>query len=260
MMGRCSAGTFQAGPLLPTPVCIGLGCAIADPTYVTYCDGTAGAGSANPGAAPLGLCINVGASNVCLPLCTFDGASGRSPVGCQGKDTCVATAFSTVASDGGGAAAAYGVGYCFGGCTEDTDCPAGSSCQVEDGVCVTTKTVYSLSIGALCTEVQAGTAAGCNCEYDATTGVGYCTLACVQGGAGCPSGYVCDSLLPGPAQGAGDGGTSSGFSTPPAGLAGVCLAMCAAADGGPDAGPDAGACPSGSTCRPSDLAGNDCLP
>jgi hypothetical protein len=252
LAGRCSAGAFQAGPLLPTPVCIANGCTIPDPSAVAFCDGTAGAGSMSPGAAPLGVCVNAGAVNVCLPLCTFD-ASGAAPEGCQGKDACNVAALGATAGDGG-AATAYGVGYCFGGCGADSDCPPGSACQVEDGVCVASKLTYSLSIGAACTQGESGTSAGCNCEYRATTGAGYCTDACVQGGAPCPGGYVCDSFLPTTL--AVEGGTVPGFSKEPPGLAGVCVAACST----PDASGDAGACPGSSTCQAGGLAGDDCQP
>jgi hypothetical protein len=251
--GLCSSTVFGIGPINPTPVCIATGCTIPDPSSVTFCDGTAGTGSATPGSAPLGVCFATsGGTDICLPLCTFDD-TGAAPVGCRGKDACNADSFVSGVDDAG-AATALGIGFCFGGCTQDSDCPSGSACQTENAVCVKTKVTYGLPIGAACTTSQTDTAGGCNCETNATTNTGYCTVACTQGGPACPTGFVCDGFLPKSLEV--DGGTAPGFTTEPAGLAGACLATCAT----PDASADAGGCPQNSTCNGGELAGVDCLP
>jgi hypothetical protein len=148
---------------------------------------------------------------ICLPTCTFSSTS--SPTGCRGKDACNVYGWDA-ASD------PTGYGYCFGGCVADADCIAGGSCQKETGLCVTSKTTYSKSVGTACTSADAtSTPAKCNCLYSTTTGAGYCTQFCIFGGTpSCGSGYSCDTLLP-------SSGTTI-FTGSPSGLAGSCLKDC----------------------------------
>jgi hypothetical protein len=107
-----------------------------------------------------------------------------------------------------------GLGSCGGGCVADADCTAGQKCQTEDGICVQTLVVYSKAFGASCTS-----SSECRCERG--SGTGYCTKACITGGAACPSGYTCDPRLPK------TDSTGTLFTSVPTGLAGDCLKNCA---------------------------------
>ena len=186
---------------------------------------------------------------VCLPKCLFGpnfSAPGGTPMGCQGKDTCNGAAFAT---DNTGAI--VGVGYCFGGCVADADCPAGSRCQTDEAICVTSPVTRTKAVGQACSSTDA-TNNVCNCDFGAATGMGICTQSCIVGGATCPAGYACDSgetkTVPGLAP---DGGVAQGFSQQTPGLAGTCRPTCASAGA---------SCPPNLTCNTNETVGPVCAP
>ena len=240
----------------PTPICIvppgttGLNCDPApssDPTgqYLHYCDGPDDPSS-------LGVCVpvtNPATRNQgeCLPQCTFT-FDGSAPYGCTGSDTCVEFAVQPVSG-----APAYGVGYCRGTCTADSDCSGlGSTftCDTITGSCTTKPLAHSKALGAACTASDSASGA-CNClTYSSTTG--YCSSACVIGGPNCPNGWVCDSLEPAAVpDGAGGAIVVPG---PSPGAAGYCVVPCTTDDAG------ASICPGALQCGNATAAGPDCLP
>jgi hypothetical protein len=90
-----------------------------------------------------------------------------------------------------------GIGYCFGGCKVDTDCPTGNKCQKEDGLCVKTPVVYTKTVGTACTDLDAKDPQKCNCVYTTAEKMGYCTQVCRFGESGtCGAGFSCDVGLP----------------------------------------------------------------
>ncbi|MBI2392126.1 MAG: hypothetical protein HYV09_21220 [Deltaproteobacteria bacterium] len=201
----CAATAFTAGALYSPPVCIGVECTITDPTKIYGCDGING------------VCLASGTSNICLPACSFDGSSGDKPSGCIGKNVCNAYGWGNSATTG----KLIGVGYCFGGCWGDADCPTGQRCQREEGLCRKSVYVYTKALGAACTKADAD-ANACNCLYTTATGKGYCSRQCKFGEIGwCPSGYTCDPALP-----KDDGAGKTLFTKVPAGIAGYCLKNC----------------------------------
>jgi hypothetical protein len=218
----CSNGAFQGEEFYPTAVCILPSCSpVSDKQSIHFCDGPD-----NP-TSP-GLCVPSGGSSLCVPKCTYD-KSGGAPQGCVGKDAC--NAYPITAS--------AGVGYCFGGCTQDADCQDGQKCQTDRGWCLPGVTPPTKSLGAACTDKD-NSALVCNCLYG-TANTGYCSEHCTIGGAACPSGYTCDSLEL----------RLTGYTTPNVGMAGYCTIDCAA---------DAGACPSTATCTNAFASGPDCIP
>lgn len=271
LTGICSNSTklFQLGPLLPDPVCFAAGCTIPQQGFVAYCDGSAGTGSSNPTGNIFGVCLPgpTPQQNLCAPVCQFDN-SGAAPIGCTGKDACTPFGFGEGTNDAG-APVPVGVGYCFGGCSADTDCSKtpGTVCQVETGLCVTSANhfTFAKTPGTACNATNDDNkATGCNCLGNVNSGNGYCTLFCEagaaggEGGAGCPAGFACDALLPATLTGP-DGGSSPGFTTEPVGLAAQCVATCST----PDASADAGGCPPQSTCSTAGGGSgvtDDCLP
>jgi hypothetical protein len=255
----------------PTPLCI-----VPLPTLATvgncdpgevgelqFCDSADPTDPSSPGICiPLTTPQQAGPANgYCLPHCTFN-FDGTAASGCPGKDTCNAfnylldTTTNTI----------QGHGFCQGTCQADADCSdlgAGWVCQADLGVCTTTKKARSKAIGAACTNsgndptplATSDTETGaCNCPFSGTGPTQfYCTQACVVGGNPCPTGYVCDALIPGQlAFTADDGGDL--ILTPPAvqnpGLAGTCLAKCTNPVGPDGVVPASGdGCP-GSTSNP----------
>jgi hypothetical protein len=205
---RCSNDAFVAGPLLPTPVCVGPACDPGTDGNLHYCDGPDGPES-------LGVCFDLGTgTGVCLPKCTVatDGSTAR---GCAGKDVC-----NVYGEDATGA-----VGYCFGGCTRSADCPTGSTCDPSNGLCEASPPTAALALGQAC--MANAPNPGCNCFGNLTTGVGYCTQFCITGSAAaaCPTGYVCDSTEA--LGGSMDAGAAlPGFAVQTPGLAGSCLVAC----------------------------------
>ncbi len=254
--GVNTCSTSLNDPIYPTPICISPSCALGPPGSIEFCDGPSDSLSSP------GVCFDTGSGNgvgVCLPQCGFL-ADGSAPRGCQGKDACYF--FGSGPGTSGGP---VGIGYCFGGCTMDTDCPIRSRCQVDTGLCLTTVTTPSKAVGQACTQADNGNASAsppvaptCNCLYDAMTSQGLCTQFCVVGAtdAPCPDGFVCDSFENTP----GDAGT--GFATQNVGLAGSCLPVAANCGGAAtgDAGAVAASCPTGTTCTSGDSAGLDCQP
>ena len=204
--GVSSTEAFTKGPLYPTPVCIEIDppeCALDDGTSVVTCNGDKG------------VCLSTGANELCLPSCSF-GDGGAAPVGCTGRDVC------NVFGWGRGASGALeGVGFCFGGCRADGDCPKDSVCQVEDGLCLKTKNAYTKSVGTACTKsADAGASPKCNCLYGTTTSLGYCSSFCVVGQTSCDEGFVCSPQLPT------SDATGALFKKDPSGIAGNCVKSC----------------------------------
>ncbi|MGA7120698.1 MAG: hypothetical protein WBY94_11400, partial [Polyangiaceae bacterium] len=272
--------------MVPLPTMAGTGnCDPGGPGSLQFCDSADPRDPASPGIClPLTTPPQAGADNgFCLPHCSF-AMDGSAVSGCPGKDTCVPLTLwldpiSKVVS---------GQGYCQGTCQADIDCSAlgaGWVCQTDEGVCTRAKRVRTKAIGTACTNSGNGATpiassdtetGACNCPYSGTTtSAFYCTSACVVGGVPCPSGYVCDALVPAApltfAGTAGDGRdvVLPGPTTQNPGLAGICLAACTKADAGVvDAGsqcPGSSSFPPLSTCTaPTEatgtVAGPDCLP
>ena len=205
-INKCSNKLFSAGTLYPTPVCIGTDCDPGDGTTIVGCD------------KDTGVCLSTGTGGICIPVCAFDD-SGAAPAGCKGKDVCNVYGWG---KDSTGKVT--GVGYCFGGCKADADCAGGDKCQVEDGLCVKTLKTYAKRLGDPCVKADYDTATGCICDYDSTSGQGYCTTSCFVGGTACPTGFGCAAGLP--KTSSTDG--SALFTKDPTGMAGSCLKTCSA--------------------------------
>ena len=242
----CSTSAFN-GAVFPTPVCVILTCNPGTDGFAHFCDGPDQPGSP-------GFCLPVGTNGggVCLPACAAL-ADGSSPQGCTGKDYCVVAAFATNTMTN----QSVGLGYCFGGCTADADCPSGNHCQTNVGICSLTVTPPTKTVGTACTSADNGSAttpATCNCLVNSNTNSGYCSQFCVVGSAtaACPTGYLCDSFLPTQLTDQ-TGATAPGFTVQNPGLLGTCAATCTT----PDASTG---CPAGSTCTSFETAGTDCLP
>jgi hypothetical protein len=230
---------FQEGPVFPQPVCLMPGtCDSGTDGNLHYCDGP------DDPSSP-GVCLNTGTAGtgICLPRCNF-APGGNVATGCVGKDTCFVAGYD---ADSGGTV--LGTGYCFGGCTENSDCPTGSSCQTNEGVCVTTLTAITAA-GTSC-DATTVSGNGCDCLSDATTDMGFCTSTCVVGGTGCPTGWICDAELPKTLTDSA-GATVTAWTTQNPGLGGSCVPSCVV--GGTTT------CPTSSTCQSSFAAGADCLP
>ncbi len=248
----CSNAAFPGGPFWPTAVCLLMHC---DPVgsggggSLQYCDGPA-SDPTSPGVCLPTTSPAQPGMGICLPRCELK-LDGSAPTGCRGKDVCNAAGLGTSASGD-----VVGVGYCFGGCTADADCPAGSQCQLDEGTCLTTLYSRTKMLGQGCTSADsASTNHACLCGYSAATNQGYCTQACIVGGAACPSGYVCSTGEALQLTGLGaDGGTIPGFASQNIGMAGLCRAVC---HGSGDAG---GTCPPNSSCNTGDTVGPVCAP
>jgi hypothetical protein len=238
---QCSTTVFGGfGPYSPTPVCMIATCYPGGGGSAQYCDGPP-----DDPTSP-GICMPITGSlsgaglddtepGICLPKCAFGGGGPAS--GCRGKDVC--NSYDMAVELAPGTSVPVGLGYCFGGCLTKTDCPAGSKCQADEGICVSSTPVQPTKPnGAACT-VNDDTTQTCNCTYGPSQ-AGYCTTFCIAGQAGCPSGWVCETYEPTPA-----------FTTPTAGMGGVCAPACA----------DAGVvCPAGAQCETAYAAGPDCIP
>jgi hypothetical protein len=222
-LARCSNTVFNGEDFFPTAVCVLPSCKpVTGTSAVHFCDGP------DDPSSP-GICVTSGTSgSVCLPKCTYD-KQGGAPKGCVGKDACNSYPVTVAA----------GVGYCFGGCTQDGDCQDGQKCQTDRGWCLPGFTPPTKNVGDACTSSDSD-ALVCNCLYG-TAKTGYCSQFCTVGGAACPSGFVCDSLEI----------RATGFTTPNPGMAGYCTASCAG---------DAAACTTNSTCTNVFAAGPDCIP
>jgi hypothetical protein len=240
---RCSlANVFSGGAVYPTGVCLlTVGCSIPDDT-AHFCDGP------DEQSSP-GLCVPLSSGATtgdCFPKCTFS-SDASAPVGCVGKDACNPYEFGEDTSS----STAEGLGFCYGGCEVDADCPSGNACQSNFGVCVTTPDAQSVQDpeGQDCSTASDA----CNC----TGSPGFCALNCkTAGSVSCPTGQVCDAFLP-TSLTTGTGTTIPGWTAQNPGLAGICLPTCAL-DGG--AGTEAGACYANSTCTAVTVKGPDCEP
>ena len=257
-------------PLFPDAVCVDPSpCDLGDGTSVLFCDGADPTDPTLPGICLPSGTATTGIAGLCLPKCTIP-SDGTAPVGCHGKDVCNAFAFGTDASG-----KVSGFGYCFGGCVADGDCPTGSKCQKDQGLCVATLMTATKSLGATCSANDtSGTTYGCNCLTNPKTQLGYCSQFCIVGQpSNCGAGFVCDAQLPTMLT----GGTA-GFTTQNAGLGGTCLQACGNApvadagsptggDASSDAAPEAGGtgtpaamCPITANCTTTTPAGPVCVP
>lgn len=204
----CSPTGFSSGSLYPSPTCFSVDCDPGDGTKIGGCD------------KDTGVCVGSSGGGLCLPVCTFDD-SGAAPKGCNGRNKCNAYGWSNDSTT----MAVTGVGYCFGGCKSDSDCPTGNQCQVEDGLCVKTKVAYTKSPGDACVKADSGsstTAAKCNCLFTTAEGSGYCANACYFGETTCGAGFSCDADLPNKKLRDSD----VVFTKTPTGMAGYCLKNC----------------------------------
>lgn len=240
----CSTTAFTGG-VYPTPVCVLPTCDPGTDGFAHFCDGP------DDPSSP-GFCLPVPNGGICLPRCAAF-SDGSAPQGCIGKDYCVVAAFATDTTT----SQAVGLGYCFGGCTADADCPAGDHCQANVGICTTTVTPPTKQMGQQCNSNDNGTVtspATCNCLFNQNSGNGYCSQFCIVGSttAACPTGYLCDSFLPTQLTDS-TGTTVPGFTTQNDGLLGTCAAVCTM----PDASTG---CPAMSVCTNFETAGDDCLP
>jgi hypothetical protein len=175
---------------------------------------------------------------------TLDGSPAN---GCVGTDTCVQIAIATTQTG-----QPIGLGYCQGTCETDSDCASlGTNfvCQTDTGFCTTRRITRTKAVGAACTANDLSTGA-CNCMLNGT--IGYCTSACIVGGAPCAGGWTCETFQPA----AFDlgGGATVVIASENAGLSGLCARPCGPSDAG------AGSCPPNSTCQSTTVAGPDCLP
>jgi hypothetical protein len=244
--------TFNA---LPTPVCMvapGGSTGNCDPAPASdptaqlphFCDGpdsptSPGICLMNSPAAPH--------AGSCTPQCTFR-LDGSAPIGCAGHDTCVETQFIGLDPN---SSLLLGWGFCQGTCQADSDCAGvgtGMRCQLDTGFCTATLVHRTKPIGQACTPTDSDTGA-CNCF--APTGSGYCTSACVIGGAPCPNGWACDTLQSATVS---VGGTDFSVTAENTGMSGLCVAPCTAPDGGTLQ------CPGTTTCQTGTPLGANCLP
>jgi hypothetical protein len=244
---------FTGGALFPTAVCMipptnEGNCSAPDDGGIHFCDGP------DLESSP-GLCfpISSGASTGnCFPQCVFE-SDATAPTGCVGKDACNAVGFG---ADPTNKTAAVGVGFCFGGCGVDADCPSGNHCQSNSGLCVTAPVAQDPEGQACVATAQAQTNA-CNC-LSSNGANGFCGLACVTAGSvACPTGQVCDASLPTSIPATTTSAALTGWTTQNPGMAGTCLPTCAL-DGGAET--EAGACYPTSTCLGGTAAGPDCEP
>jgi hypothetical protein len=240
---------------LPTPVCMvapgngGGNCDPAPPSDPSarlphFCDGPDS--TASPGICVVGSPASPHAGS-CLPMCVFF-LNGTLPSGCAGHDACVPSAFVAINSRN----EHLGWGFCQGTCQTDSDCSAlgsGFKCQTDTGYCTANPVVRAKQLGQACTSNDTTTGA-CNC-FAGATGSGYCTSACVFGGAPCPKGWTCDTLQSAMVT---IGGNAVGVPAENVGMAGLCVAPCTVPEGGP------AQCPPFSTCQAGTPLGQNCLP
>lgn len=202
----------------PTPVCFGGTCGARTDTAIVTCDHD-------------GICIGGDPSNICLPMCTFQGAAFGVP--CFGKNGCQ---WIGDVHDAAGAVVAYG--SCQPNCTGDSDCPSGNTCHA-DGVCAKSASTFTGALGDACTNGDGK----CFCVYDPSSGAGgagYCSKACRFGETSCGAGFTCDPAV-----------TNAFPALPAKGMFGYCLKSC-------DVDGD---CPSGKNCGlHAGMTQKTCLP
>lgn len=274
--GLAVCSSSLTNPVFPTPVCvIPSGCNAGTDNNVHYCDGP------DDPSSP-GVCLSVG-QGLCLPQCEF--ANDGSPAqGCQGNDACTFYGAGITANN-----QVIGIGYCWGACTADSQCPTGSSCQLDQGVCLTTVSTPTKSVGQACTAADNNAGGACSCLTNpndtSASAPGLCTKSCqvdVTKNA-CPSGFVCQAFEPTSFPAMGTTPATPGFATQNTGLAGVCVAACSGGDAGGGSSPgveaDAssgeggtlpssdgstggggGTCPPPMMCDTTTAAGASCLP
>jgi hypothetical protein len=240
---------------LPTPVCMvppgsgnGGNCDPAPPSDPSaqlphFCDGPD-----SPDSPGICVAVSSGAhAGSCSPMCVF-ALDGSSPSGCAGLDTCGPTAFIALDTSN----QLFGWGSCLGTCEKSADCAAlgsGYTCQTDTGYCTASPVTRPKHLGEACTANDSTTGA-CNC-LPGMSGSGYCTSACVLGGAPCPNGWRCDTLQSASVH---VGGNVLAVPAENSGMSGLCVAPCTAPDGGP------ALCPSNSTCQSGTPLGPACLP
>jgi hypothetical protein len=201
----CTEGAFGGDSLYPSNTCIGRECDPGAGTTIEGCDGDTG------------VCLPITGGGICLPVCEFKD-SAAPPTGCIGKNACNVYGWGKAMD-----MSTIGIGYCFGGCKIDTDCPTGNKCQKEDGLCKKTLDVYTKTVGQACTDVDAKDPAKCNCQYTTAEKMGYCTQVCRFGESGvCGTGFSCDVGLPKTKLMDDD----TVFTAVPAGMQGNCLKNC----------------------------------
>jgi hypothetical protein len=251
-----NASTNTTVQPFPTPICVvppgtsGFNCDPTPPgdptgTYIHFCDGPDV--SSSPGVCVPATTPPSAGRGICEPPCAFT-LDGSPASGCIGSDTCVQNAIAV--TQGG---QLLGEGYCQGTCETDADCATlGSNfvCQTDTGYCTTRRVTRTKALGAACTANDLVTGV-CNCLITSST-TGYCTSACIVGGAPCKNGWICETFQP--AAIALGGGSVVVVPAANAGLAGVCAPPCNPSDAG------AGSCPPNSACQTSTVSGPDCLP
>ncbi len=246
-VNTCSITTFSEA-FFSTAFCVLKGCDLGTDGATHFCDGP------DQPSSP-GTCVNFGGTGLCLPTCFFY-ADGSPAQGCLANDACLQDDAFAMAKQPDGGTVLAGLGYCFGGCTKDADCPTGNLCQVNEGICVTKVDPPTKTIGTACAAADNGSAttpAACNCFLNSNTMMGACSQFCTTGSTAdpCPAGYVCDALEPTELVDQSDA-SIPGFPTQNPGLAGSCVATCTD-EGGTCAG-------SMFSCSKFTPAGPDCLP
>jgi hypothetical protein len=264
-------------PVFPTPVCVLTSCDPGTDNLIHYCDGP------DDPSSP-GVCLAVSGGGICVPQCAFL-SDGSAAQGCHGNDACsfYGAGLDTTTNQ------LVGIGYCWGACTADSQCPTGSSCQVNQGVCLTTVSPPTKTVGQACTAADNSVGGACSCitnpSNTSTSAPGVCTQTCLVNTTtdACPSGYVCQTFEPNTLTDPTTNQSVTGFTTQNTGLLGLCVATCTAGDAGGGGGaeadassdeggtttsdastgggtPTGGACPASTMCDTSTAAGATCLP
>jgi hypothetical protein len=252
------------GVLFPSPVCVLTGCNPGTDGSLHFCDGP------DMPTSP-GACFDVGqGQGFCLPQCQLL-TDGKAPLGCLPGSACAELALGVDMN--GNIAGAFGA--CFSACVQNADCPSGTTCQVDTGICVTAVVPATKAPGAPCTADDL-THGACECFSgvlaDGGLAGGVCAPSCVTGPtAACPSGFICDALLETTVMSP-DASTQPGFTVENPGLVGRCFRACSASGGEGGGAPEgdatagdasptaAGTCPAPATCQTLETAGADCIP
>jgi hypothetical protein len=249
---KCSLGgsvfgngdfVYPSGVCLMPPTMTG-NCSTPNDGLVHACDGL----DSDPNAPGICSPIAQGSSmGNCYPACAFK-SDASAVTGCVGKDACQPVGYGPDMTG----TTAVGVGYCYGGCEADADCPSGNKCQTNYGFCVKTSTTVGTE-GTGCNQTAAQSLA-CLC-LSSTGSAGFCGLICKTGGVACPSGQVCDAGLPSTIANPMTDAPIPGWTSQNPGLIGICSQTCSL-DGG--ASGEAGACYTNSTCQDLSIVGPDC--